>query len=113
LKGLLEKFKPTRIQTAFFTMEVVDLGAAIVRELEAIIQEVTVHFPPDPSTRFLPSSLGSEFAYYVHVLEFLDGMGITRDEKMISENADKLVLLWNAVGSFYFETNIDRSTKAY
>lgn len=113
LRGLLSRFKPTRIETAFFSVDASDIGSAMERELERTISLLDIHLPRDLSSRFLPSSLGSEIAYYVHLLEFLDKVGISQDEKTTDEYREKFVRLWNAVGTYYFEMDFEKSKFAY
>lgn len=104
LRTLLLNIKPpTKVQIGSITVEASDLSAKMTAALENTINSIERKIPPALAARFLPSSVGSDIAYDIHVVEYLNSVAA------YPGNTNT----WNAVGNYYFAHDLSKAENAY
>lgn len=84
-------------------LEASDLGSKLTAELDSAINTIERKLPRTIVARNLPSSLSLNIAHDVHILEFLDEIGVHSGN----------VNVWNAAGNYHFVHNSKKAEDAY
>ncbi|MGI0014936.1 MAG: tetratricopeptide repeat protein, partial [Nitrososphaera sp.] len=91
-----------QVEVGGVKMKASDLSLRMTAVLENTISTIERKLPQTPA-RFLPSSLSSDIAHHVRILEFIDVIGAHPG------NVD----VWNAAGDYYFAHDSTKAEIAY
>jgi len=103
IKRFLSQFHPKVIKIGPLTLDADYLSNSILDEFDKAVKKLDSIFPRQNATRFFPSSMDAEIAYYVHVFEFLYKIGIKLEN----------VVAWNMIANYYFYRDSKKSKNAY
>lgn len=96
-------FRPKVLKIGPVQIEAEDLSKNILNKFENSIKKINTIYPRQYATRFLPSYMDEEIAYYVHIFEFLFSVDIKLEN----------VIMWNMIANYYFYKDSHKSKHAY
>lgn len=91
-----------QVEVGGVKMKASDLSSKMTAALENAISTIERKLSDTAAARFLPSSLDSDIAHQIHILELIHDMGHPG-----SVNA------WNAAGNYYFEHDSTKAERAF